>query len=71
MIKKQKLTPHAPIDFICDKCQREFKSDIAYSPSLNPEQLTETYCVSCVNKAKRNLDGTGRNTIFAVRTKEE
>jgi len=66
---RKKLYPHAPIDFICDNCQKSFKLALAYSPSLNLEQLKETYCVDCFNK--RNPKYTGRNTVFAVRTKEE
>ena len=67
---KKKLNPYAPVDFTCDNCQKEFKNAVAYSPALNSDQLTETYCNGCVDK--RTLkNNTGRNTIFSARVKKE
>ena len=67
--KKKKLYPHAPIDFVCDNCQTGFKSAVAYSPSLNSEQLTETYCMSCVDK--RTVRNIGRDTVFSVKARKD
>jgi hypothetical protein len=67
---KRRLNPYAPVDFDCDNCQREFKNAVAYSPDLNSDQLTETYCVGCVDK--RTLrNNAGRSTIFSARVKKE
>ena len=67
---KRKLNPYAPADFNCDNCQKEFKNAVAYSPDLNPDQLTETYCISCVDRRTLKAN-TGRDTIFSARVKKE
>ena len=69
MIHKKKLRPYAPVDFVCDVCRKEFKSDVAYSPDRDPDRLSETYCVGCVDK--RFLKKTGRVHLFSARVGKE
>ncbi|CAH1758657.1 11240_t:CDS:2 [Entrophospora sp. SA101] len=57
------------MNFVCDSCQTGFKSAVAYSPSLNSEQLTETYCMSCVDK--RTVRNIGRDTVFSVKARKD
>ncbi|KLL04175.1 MAG: hypothetical protein MRECE_2c052 [Mycoplasmataceae bacterium CE_OT135] len=48
-MNQKPLNRFIKVDFICDKCQKEFQGDIVYSLAPNLDQLNHyhTYCVHC------------------------
>lgn len=51
----EKLKPYPNTNFICDNCQREFRSKTAYSPALNLSEEKEctTYCANCIEPTQK------------------
>lgn len=47
----KQLNPHPNQDFFCDSCQKEFRDQTAYSPTMSG-YLEKTYCLNCVETKK-------------------
>ena len=57
-MNQKQLNYCSQLNFTCDSCGNEFEQEIAYSPTSNLEELKHqpTYCVSCVNITKEELE---------------
>ena len=54
-MNQARLKPYPNTNFICDKCQGEFRNETAYSsaPNLDEEEGYPTYCASCIKPFKK------------------
>ncbi|RHZ35857.1 hypothetical protein [endosymbiont GvMRE of Glomus versiforme] len=65
----EKLNRFIKVDFVCDKCQKEFNRKVAYSPDSDLDQLKTTYCGDCVKaneKANNHWNKIHKKSLGAV-----